>query len=523
MEVVSGEQMRRIDRRTIEGRGIPGLQLMEAAGRGVARALLRDYPDVQRAEVLVLCGKGNNGGDGLVAARHLLRAGVVPRTVLLARAGQLRGDAAHNYGAARRAGLDVEEVPDEEAWGRVRPALESQPLVIDAVLGTGVEGGARGLPAAVIRDLNRNRCRVVAVDVPSGINADTPEVEGFAVRAERTYTLCRPKLALLLDPGAAHAGIVTVVPIGIPDDAVRAENPRHEWVDSTTAASLLPPRARATHKGHYGHLLAVAGSRDKSGAAVLLARGALRAGVGLMTVATTESAQLRVAVQQAEVMTETLAETADGGVAPDAVRPALELLARRDALAIGPGLGSGEETRAAVLAIIDRCEAPLVIDADGLNALAGAVGALPLPDRSRPAVLTPHPGEAARLLGRSTTDVQRDRVASARDLARISRAVVVLKGHQSLVADPDGLVAINSTGNPGMASGGTGDVLTGIVGALLARGLDAWDAARLAVHVHGDAGDRAARRLGQDGLIASDLLDELPAALAALRATGTDR
>jgi len=517
MEVVTGEQMRRIDRRTIEGLGIPGLKLMEAAGRGVAQALLRDYPDAERTGVVVLCGKGNNGGDGLVIARHLARRGITPRVVLLARADEIKGDAAHNLRAAREQGLQVREIPDAEAWREARAVLDGSRLVVDAILGTGVVGGARGLAAEVIRDLNRNRCRVLSVDVPSGIDADAAEVEGSAVRAERTYTLCRPKVPLVLDPGATFAGAVQVVAIGIPDRAVQAENPQLEWIDPVTAASLLPPRAAATHKGDYGHLLAVAGSRGKSGAAVLLARGALRCGVGLMTVATTTSVQERVAMQQAEVMTEPLAETTDGTLSRAASAAALELLSRRTALALGPGLGTGDETRSAVRTIVDGCHAPMVIDADGLNALAGGGAALPLPDRPRPAVLTPHPGEAARLLDCSTHDVQADRLQSARRLARMTGAVVVLKGHQSLVADPDGRIAVSSTGNPGMASGGTGDVLTGAVGAFLARNLGAWEAARLAVFVHGDAGDRAARRLGEDALIASDLVDELPAALAGLR------
>jgi NAD(P)H-hydrate epimerase len=517
MEIVTGEQMRRIDRQAIDGLGIPSLQLMEAAGRGVAEALLHDYPDAARSGVVVICGKGNNGGDGLVASRYLSRRGITPRILLLASAEQLKGDAAHNLRAARKHGLEVRELPDEQAWHQARTVLTKSSVVLDAILGTGVVGGARGLAATVIHDLNRNRGRVAAVDVPSGINADAAEVEGSAVRAERTYTLCRPKLPLVIDPGASHAGVVRVIPIGIPDEVVRAEDSKLEWIDPTTAATLLPPRAAATHKGDYGHLLAVAGSRDKSGAAVLLARGALRCGVGLMTVATTASAQERVAVQQAELMTEPLAETADGTLAPAAVDAALALLSRCDALALGPGLGTGDQTADAVRAIASGSHAPMVIDADGLNALAASGDGFSLPERLRPVVLTPHPGEAARLLACTTRDVQADRLEAARRLARTRRAVVVLKGHQSLVADPDGRVAINSTGNPGMATGGTGDVLTGAVGAFLARSLGGWDAGRLAVFLHGDAGDRAARRGGEDGLIASDLVDELPAAVAGLR------
>ncbi len=518
MEVVTGEQMRRIDRRAIDEQGIPGLRLMEAAGRGVAEALLEDYPDAAASGVVVLCGKGNNGGDGLVAARYLARRGLTPRIVLLASADALAKDAAHNQRAAVNLGLEIREVPDEQAWERERSLLTGSPIVLDAMLGTGVKGGAQGLPRTVIRDLSRSRCRVVSVDLPSGLDADTAEVQGIAVRAERTYTICRPKLALVLDPGATHAGAVRVIPIGIPDDAVAQESTSLEWVEATTAARLLPPRAAASHKGDYGHLLVVAGSRDKSGASVLVARGALRSGAGLVTLATTPSGLRYAASQQAEMMTESLTETATGTLAADAAEAALELLSGRDALALGPGLGAEPQTRHAVRVIVQGCHSPLVLDADALNALVGTADLSPLPERPRPVVLTPHPGEAARLLGRTTHEVQTDRLEAARRLARTSGAVVVLKGHQSIVARPDGQAAINSTGNPGMATGGAGDVLTGAVGALLARRLDGWNAARLAVFVHGAAGDRAARRLGQDGLIASDIVDELPGALVELRA-----
>jgi NAD(P)H-hydrate epimerase len=517
MELVTGAQMRRIDRRAIDGLGIASLELMEAAGRNVARTLLVDYSDAPRDGVVVLCGKGNNGGDGLVAARHLLQKGLAPRVLLLATAEGLSGDAAHNLRAARDAGVDVHEVPDAAAWDRLRSALDGRCLVLDAILGTGVRGGARGLAATVIEDANRSHCRIVALDVPSGVDADTEAFDGRAIRAERTYALCRPKLPLVLDPGAAYAGRVSVLPIGIPDEAVRDERVDMAWIERTTAASLLPSRASASHKGNHGHLLAVAGSRGKSGAAVLLARGALRCGVGLITVATPASTQERVAVQQAEVMTEPLAETGDGRLAAAGAGPALDLLAPRDALALGPGLGIDAETREAVQSIVAGATTkPLVIDADALNVLAAGDGSA-AGRRPEPAVLTPHPGEAARLLGSSARDVQADRIGAVRRLARAQRAIVVLKGRQTLVADPDGRVAVNSTGNPGMASAGTGDVLTGAVGAFLARRSSAWDAARLAVYLHGEAGDRAASRLGQEGMIASDLIDELPAALAALR------
>ena len=513
MEILTGDQMRRIDRRAIDQLGIPGLQLMEAAGQGITDALLVDFPSAGAVGVLILCGKGNNGGDGLVVARHLARRGVVPQVLLMARGEELTGDAAVNLERAREAGIDVREIPDEAAWKTAAPALPGPRVIVDALLGTGVRGGARGVVATVIDAMNASGATICSVDLPSGIDADSTTVSGTAVRANRTYTLCRPKLALMLGPASRNAGAVQVIPIGIPDEALEAERPEMEWLDALAAATLLPRREPDTHKGSYGHLLAVAGSRGKSGAAVLLARGALRCGVGLMTVATPSSAQERVAVQQAEVMTEALAETGGGSLAascPDAV---LALASHRDALALGPGLGTDAETGEAIRGIVRGSTLPLVIDADGLNAFTP--DSLQAPPDAR-WVLTPHPGEAARLLGIETAAVQADRLGSARALATTTGAVVVLKGHRSLMVSPDGRVSINSSGNPGMASGGTGDVLTGAVGAFLARGLDPWDAARLATFAHGDAGDRAARRLGVEGLIATDVIRELPAALARL-------
>ena len=523
MEILTGEQMRGVDRRTIDEMGLDGLLLMESAGRGVAEALLADVPDLVASGLVIVCGKGNNGGDGLVAARHLARRGVVVRTLLLARADELQGDAATNLRAARASGLRVEEIADEAQWATVRGSLDRRGWVVDAILGTGIRGGARGLAAKVIEDLNRSGARIVALDLPSGLDADSTEVTGVAVRAFRTYTLCRPKLALALSPAAELAGSWSVVPIGIPDSAVRAARAELEWLDADVARTLLPRRAPDSHKGTYGHLLAVAGSRGKSGAAVLLARAALRCGVGLVTAAVPAGSLQVVAAQQAEVMTEPLPETAAGALSRAAATRALRLLAERNALALGPGLGVGRETRAAVLALLARRDRPAVADADALNAIASERRMAPrrLGAERHALVLTPHPGEAARLLRSTTERVQSDRLAAVRELARRSRATVVLKGYRTLVAAADGRVAVNSSGNPGMATAGTGDVLAGMIGGLLARGLEAWDAARLAVFVHGDAGDRAAAALGQDGMIAGDLLARIPASLDSLSAAGS--
>ena len=521
MEIVTGEQMRRIDARTIEGRGVPGAVLMENAGRGVAEAMAREIPGLARRPVVVLCGKGNNGGDGLVAARHLLRLGVPSRVVLLASGGTLSGDPAANLERARAAGVSVEEAPDEKTWRAATP-LPGRAVVVDAILGTGVRGATRGLAACVIEDVNSSGATVVAIDVPSGIDADDGAVPGPAILAHRTLTLCRPKLGLVLEPAASHAGPFAVIDIGIADEDVATESSILFWTDEGAAAALLPPRPASAHKGTMGHLLAVAGSRGKSGAAALLARAALRSGVGLVTVATARSAQPIVAAAQAEVMTEPLLETRTGAIATGALPVLRRLLAARSALAIGPGLGTEATTRGLVRALAKAPGLPCVLDADGLNAFAhdGRARAT-LRAGKFPLVLTPHPGEAGRLLGMTAKDVQADRLGSASRLAAETGAVVVLKGPRTIVVAPSGRTAFNSTGNPGMATGGTGDILTGVIGALLARGMDGFDAARLGTYVHGGAGDRAADRLGEDGMIAGDLVEELPGAWLSLLARRT--
>jgi len=518
MEILTSSEMRNVDRRAIDEAGVPSLTLMEAAGRGVADALVEDFGCQLSGGVLCLCGKGNNGGDGLVAARHLARRGIAVRVLLLAREEDVRGDAASALGQARAAGIEIRAVAEEAAWTEAKPALDRAGVILDALLGTGVRGPVRGHLAQVIHDLARATAPIVAVDVPSGIDADRVDVLGPVVRAKRTFTLCRPKLALVLGPAAAHAGSWRVIPIGIPDEVVAQERSALEWLDAEVVRALVPRRAHESHKGTHGHLLAVAGARGRSGAAVLLARAALRSGVGLVTVATPRACLPVVAAQQAEIMTEPLSETRAGTIGRAASRAVLRLLADREALAIGPGLGTSVDTRACALDILAHGQRPTVVDADALNAVAasGKRGLERLGRAGSRLVLTPHPGEAGRLLGGSTDAVQRDRLGAARELARRSGATVALKGHRTIVASPDGRASINASGNPGLATAGTGDVLTGVVGALLARGLEPRDAARAAVFLHGAAGDRAAAEIGPDGMIASDVVDRLPAAIAAL-------
>ena len=511
MEILTGAGMRRVDAHATSQYGIPSLTLMEAAGRAVAEALVEEIPGLDGRRVVMFCGKGNNGGDGLVAARHLRDLGVSARVVLLSQPEALKGDAAVNLERARGLGVAIDVCEEETTLVRITSDFDRDTIVVDALLGTGVSGGARGVIAAAIDAINLSPATIVAIDLPSGADADSGALPGLTVRAHRTLTLCRPKPCLVLEPAASHAGTFRVLPIGIPDEAVTSEPSELEWFDGHAAERLMPPRPADSHKGTMGHLLAVAGSRGKSGAAILAARAALRSGVGLVTVAVPASIQPIVAAAQAELMTEAIAESRHGALSGAAGPAVTKLLASRDALVIGPGLGTKPGTRLAILAILARRTVPTVLDADGLNAFAAALRPKKALRAGRhPLIVTPHPGEAARLLGTTAASIQADRLGSAKRLAAATGAVVVLKGRRSVVAHPGGYAAFNATGNPGMATGGTGDALTGILGALLARGLSAFDAARLGTYVHGAAGDLAAARGGEDGLIAGDLIEALP-------------
>jgi ADP-dependent NAD(P)H-hydrate dehydratase / NAD(P)H-hydrate epimerase len=514
--VLTAAEMREADRRAIEERGVPGLVLMENAGAAVAAALRERYPAARR--VAVVCGKGNNGGDGFVAARHLLD--LAPGVYLLARRQDVKGDAAAHLEKLQAEGGVVQEAPDEAAWEAVSAQALDCDVMVDAILGTGLREAPTGLPRRVINDAAQaaaNGLPVVAVDVPSGLSSDTGDVRWDHVRAALTVTFAAPKYCHVLPRACDRVGELTIADIGIPAAVLGG---RHAlWLlEPRDAAAAWPPRDPDANKGTYGRILVVAGSVGKTGAAVLAGLGALRAGAGLVTVATPASALPLVAVARPELMTEPLAEAPDGGLHAGALERALEMAHARDAVVIGPGLGQAPGTRAFVQAFVGRCQVPVVVDADALNAFGASESAPPaleLLRRSRSTVLTPHPGEMARLLGGSARHIQERRLAAAQELAAATNAVVVLKGRRTIVADGE-KAAVNPTGNPGMATGGTGDVLSGIVGALLARGGDAWTAATAAVYAHGLAGDLAAERLGQESMLAGDLADALSGALRSL-------
>ena len=507
--------MREIDRRCTAEYGIPSLLLMELAGLGTVREMERALPGLPRRRVAVLCGKGNNGGDGFVIARHLANRRAPVEIFLLARGEDLQGDALVNHQIAVRMGVPVRSVRGPEERAALAEGIARADVVVDALLGTGAVGAPQGLLGEAIELLNAAGKPVVAVDVPSGLGADAPGPAGPCVRATLTCTLALPKPSLLLYPGAAFAGEVRVVDIGAPRALLEDPGLPRCLLEAGDVLPAFPARDPAAHKGAYGHLLVIAGSAGKSGAAALCALAGLRVGAGLVTLAAPASLHDTLAARHSEVMVEPLPETGGRALALRAVDRLRALLEGKTALAIGPGLSTDLETVEVVRALVGEVRLPMVVDADGLNAFAGRMDLLA---RSPgPRVLTPHPGEASRLLGMARDRLLADRVALVPEVARTHSVYLVFKGARTLVADPKGSLAINPTGNPGMASGGTGDVLAGMIGGLLARGVEPGLAARAGVYLHGLAGDLAARETGPEGLLAGDLLAHLPAAIRALR------
>jgi len=502
--LVTAAEMRALDRHTIETLGVPAALLMELAGAAVAREAERLR--AAGAPVWVICGAGSNAGDGLVAARHLQLRGVPVRVVAVGDAAAWRGETAANWQRLQRLGVRL-------ADGEWRP--EPGAVLVDAIFGTGLARAVEGPAARAIRRICEARpaCRVLAVDLPSGLDADTGQPHGTAVAADATVTIGLPKLGLALEPGRSLAGRVVVARIGIADDAPGVTAQAELWTRAG-AARRAPQRPRDGHKGRFGHVLVVAGSEGKTGAAALCGLGAARVGAGLVTIACPQSTLAVLASSQNELMTAAVPEADGACFGSQSEKAVLELAAARDVVALGPGVGRRDETRGFVRAAVRSLANPLVLDADGLVAF---VDALPeLRARRAPTVLTPHPGEAALLLGSSAADVNRDRLGAARRLALESGAVVALKGAATVVATPDGFVAVNPTGGPLLASGGTGDVLTGVVAGLLAQGLDLRDAAVLGVFVHGAAADRLADLHGAVGVLAGEVAGALPDALRAL-------
>jgi hydroxyethylthiazole kinase-like uncharacterized protein yjeF len=515
VKILTAAAMRALDARASREIGIPGLVLMENAALGVVDALLAEWPAVER--VAVFCGPGNNGGDGLAVARHLLCRGVPPAVWLVHGGKPLSDDCERQRAICVALGMAVTEVADDAGLTAALADAGRCDVVVDALFGTGLTRQLEGVFAAAVTGLDGSGRPIVAVDLPSGLDASSHRPTGPHLRAALTVTFAAPKLAHVLPPASLACGRVVVAGLGFPAALVDEAEGDLELLVGSELAGLLPARAPGSHKGDFGHVLLVAGSPGKAGAAILAARAAVRGGAGLVTAGVPAPLLATVDAGSVESMTLPLPADESGCLRPDAVDWALGA-GRWTVIAAGPGLGTAGDTPEAVRLLARRAELPLVLDADGLNAFAGAAEALR--ERPGPTVITPHPGELARLLSVSTDAVQEDRLAAVRTAAERTGAVVLLKGQRTLVAAPDGRVAINPTGNPGLASGGSGDVLTGLVAALLAQGLEAWDAACLGAYLHGLAADLLAAEREGLAIAAADLVDALPDAFAALRREG---
>ncbi|MEQ1353034.1 MAG: NAD(P)H-hydrate dehydratase [Candidatus Acidiferrum sp.] len=528
MKALTAEEMRQVDKETTARFGISGAQLMEAAGRGVSDAILREFDggssetSSKGVRVSVLCGRGNNGGDGLVAARHLKVAGIEAGVYLFGDPSKMAGDAGENFQRWRNSGGAVQVVDSERSWEKIFPEIVGSHVIVDALLGTGLRGAVTGVVARAITDLNeisRNATAVrprliIAVDMPSGLPSDGEAADGPVLSAHKTVTFTAPKIGQLVSRDAAAGGALEVRQIGSPPELVEeiGKGPVR-WASVEEFARLPLVRAADSNKGTYGHVLLVAGSLGKSGAAVLGGRMALRAGAGLVTVATPSVILPIVAAAQAEYMTLPLGSTAAGTMALENRGGTnwKEIEKGKSVLAIGPGLGTDAETQEEIRAIVRATELPVIVDADGLNAFDGRGDELRL-RKSKFLAITPHPGEMARLLGCSIKEIQSDRLKAAREAAAKWNAHVILKGFHTVMSSPDGSVFVNTTGNAGLAKGGTGDVLTGLLAALTAQfKTGEWlRVLSLGVYLHGMAAGLAVAGTDASGLIADDLISAIP-------------
>lgn len=513
MKIATAAEIREIDKATIEHYGLPGSALMENAGAAVAREVAAVLGGAGDKRICIFAGKGNNGGDGFVAARHLVNLGAKVKVFCLGEKASIAGDAKTYLNVLIQMNVDIMEITGERDWDKARIAATFADCLVDAMLGTGFRGELTEAYALMADIINRSGKRVVAIDIPSGIDADNGQVKGLAVKAHHTVTFGLPKAGLFLYPGAAFAGKVTVVDIGIPAPLLTSLNIKQNAVTAAMVRRMLPYRRPDAHKGINGRALVVAGSNGYTGAAALCASGAIRSGAGLVTLACAASIQPVLEMKLTEAMTKPLPEISGGAISLKAVPYLEELSDRCDVLAIGSGIGRHEETKAAVRELVRNAEKPLVIDADALIALAGHVDVVQQSDSL--AVLTPHPGEMGALTGLTPVQVNQDRMGVARRAAHQWGSIIVLKGAPTVVAFPDGEVFVNTTGNAGMATGGSGDVLTGVIAGLIAQGLSSHDAAVAGVYIHGLAGDIAARS-GMIGMAASDLLPAIPAAIFGL-------
>jgi hydroxyethylthiazole kinase-like uncharacterized protein yjeF len=513
MRLITGSEMKKIDAWAEGERIIPALLLMENAGRSVAQAVQELSQKKAGGNYVFLVGKGNNGGDALVAARHLYQQGADIKLFLLNKPEGFRGVVRENWSFIERLGLKWHYLNDDNSFYLFKLCLNNCDMLIDGILGTGLRGNLQGNVLRAIETLNASGCPTLAIDVPSGADADNGRVEQLCVRADYTVTFAWPKRGLVLYPAKKYVGRMIVADISLPQDGLALLEREEYYVDSVLAREFLPQRDLEGHKNTFGHVLVIAGSRGMTGAASLACKGVLRSGAGMVTACLPESLADLFDLSFPEVITRGVAETRERTLSFEAWTEIESYLKGKKAVVIGPGLGTGENIKNIVQNVL-LTDVPVVIDADGLNVLAGEVEVFKTAEA--PLILTPHPGEMARLLGTEVAVVEENRVEAAFQAATNFNAIVVLKGAVTVTAIPEGLIFINSTGSPALATAGSGDVLAGVIGGLLAQGLDPAQAAVLGVFLHGLAGDMLAESKGMRGLLAGEIADFIPLACSKL-------
>ncbi len=511
MKIVTTDEIKSLDRNATETFKIPSLLLMENAARGLIDHIEAAFGPVKGKRIVILAGRGNNGGDGLAAARHLRMRGAEAIVYLLSPIEKVEGDA--------RTSLDIWiatdgllEVVGSFSWGDLKKDLHKSDLVIDALLGTGLSHPVEGDYAEAIAAINGARRPVISVDIPSGISSDTGALLGIAVRADMTFAIALPKRGHFVRAGLEHSGVWEVIDIGFPPALIDRAGMSIDLLTSNMVQDLPPRRTKGMHKGIMGHLLLVAGSVGTLGAAQMASLAAMRSGTGLVTVALPATVAASNVPFPMEVMTLPLPETNEGTLSLASEKKLLQGIEGKTAIAIGPGLSRHPETQHLVRNLIRQVSVPMIIDADGINAIAPDISILK--EKKSTLILTPHPGEMGRLMGTNADAVQSDRFKIAKEFAKKWEIILVLKGAHTIVATPDGLLRVNNNGNPTMATAGVGDALTGMIAGLVAQGIAPPDAATLGVYLHGLAGDLAAKVLGEGSLITSDLIGKIPEAIA---------
>ncbi|MBD3415024.1 MAG: NAD(P)H-hydrate dehydratase [Candidatus Aminicenantes bacterium] len=511
MKVLNSSQMRQVDEKAIQKIGIIGPILMENAGSEIAREMMKHIPGIIQKKVCVVCGKGNNGGDGFVVARHLFNKGCSPVIVLCAQKKDLKGDAELNCRIADNMKIPIYEVTDEKEWTQIRSKVWDSEVIVDALFGTGLSDPVRGRYVQIIEDINASGSTIVAVDIPSGLSSDTFQIIGPCIKADLTVTMAAPKIPHVFPPAEEYVGEWMVADISTPSFLFQDKSINMELVEKQDLFSFFQKRENDTHKGTYGHLFILAGSLGKTGAASMAGRAALEMGAGLVTVGTPKSCLPIVARSMMELMTEPLEETPEWTLSKKSIKKIQTLLEGKDAVLIGPGISTHESTSKLIKSLLPELKIPALLDADALNIVSTDPEIL----KSMPqtVVVTPHPGEFARMMDVSTQKVVENKLELASEFAQEYGVYVVLKGYRTITATPEGMIFINSTGNPGMATGGAGDVLSGMIASLIMQGQDLCKAVLASVFVHGLSGDLAVKKRGEKSLVAGDLIEFLPQAV----------